>query len=116
MIMDERLKQALDRALSRQMTPEEVFDQRVSFASDGRNKDQVRRMLIKSHGWPREAVAQGAEQERAAIVKWLRDMSTAHITPDLCGFVGDPFGDDGQCMCGNLADAIEAGQHLKEEE
>ena len=54
-----------------------------------------------------QAFAAHREAEAARIVAWLRDMSKAAITPDLCCFVGDAFGDDGQWMCGNLADAIE---------
>ena len=57
------------------------------------------------------AFAAHREAEAARIVAWLLDMSKATITPDLCCFVGDAFGDDGQWMCGNLADAIERGEY-----
>lgn len=63
----ERLRDAIERARNHKMTPQEIFEQRVSFVSEGRNKDEVRRMLIEKDGYPAEA------SEREAIVNWLRE-------------------------------------------
>ncbi len=54
-----------------------------------------------------------AEKERAAVVARLRALENAQMTPSILAFFGDPWGDDGQRLCGVLADAIERGDHLK---
>jgi len=48
--------------------------------------------------------------ERAKVVAWLRSLADATLTPPILAFFGDPFGDDGQHLCAELADAIEAGR------
>lgn len=44
------------------------------------------------------------------IVAWLRSLANADLTPSILAFFGDPWGDDGQRLCGELADAIERGE------
>jgi hypothetical protein len=53
------------------------------------------------------------DAERARIVAWLRTLATAQLTPSILAFFGDPWGDDGQRLCGELADAIERLDHHK---
>ncbi len=107
--MSPELEAALERARGRKMTPQETFEQRVSFVSEGRNKDEVRRMLIESQGYPAEA------SERAAIVAWLRAqrlkaLTIADAAPALSHRERDHVA--GAIAIGNAADLIERGDHL----
>lgn len=56
--MSPELEAAIERARHIKMTPEQKFEQRVSFvygmlsSKDKRTKDDIRRMLIDEHGYP----------------------------------------------------------------
>lgn len=54
--MSPELEAAIERAKNHVMTPEEVFEQRVSFVwgmgKGDRTKDEIREMLAKSQGRP----------------------------------------------------------------
>lgn len=103
------LKSVLQRLTSHKMSPQETFEQRVSFVSEGRNKDEVRRMMIETNGYPAEAT------ERPQIVSFLRDMVVSDTKS--AEMAGD---DEDRATWLNAAaaleiaaDAIERGDHLK---
>lgn len=55
----DRLRDLIERARHHKMTPEEKFEQRVSFVygqqshrGPQRTKDEIRRHLIEIHGYP----------------------------------------------------------------
>lgn len=57
--MTPELKKALEKARSHVMTPEEKFEQRVSFVygqqdhdKPGKSKDEIRQMIIDREGYP----------------------------------------------------------------
>ena len=57
--MSEKLRKALERARNHKMTPEEVFEQRVSFVYGQqdhdkplRSKDEIRQQMIEHLGRP----------------------------------------------------------------
>lgn len=52
--------------------------------------------------------------ERAIVVAWLRALAAQRPTPSILAFFGDPLAREGQLLCGKLADAIAAGDHLKD--
>lgn len=56
------------------------------------------------------------EDERKAVVEWLRVLGNATLTPSILAFFGDPWGDDGQRLCLELADAISRAGHLPKEQ
>lgn len=61
-----------------------------------------------------QAAEAGIEAERDAVAAWLRRLASQSRTPEILAFWGDPFKRDGQLLCGELADAIERGEHLKD--
>lgn len=100
----EQLRQALDRARNHKMTPQEVFEQRVSFIygqmpkAATATREDVRLNLLATHGWPAEA------SERAAIVAWLRDRA------EWAGAASKSVEESALCRAAAL---IEQGEHLK---
>lgn len=111
--MTPELKAAIDRARNYKMTPQEIFEQRVSFVSEGKDKDRVRRQMIEMHGYPAEA------SEREAIVAHMRDVISRgyrSLPPaEKCahGMLGakDCIGCYDEVLSAAL-DAIEAGAHI----
>lgn len=70
--MSPALRSAFERARNYKMTPEEVFEQKVSFVygqqmdrPDPRSKDEIRRMLIEHQGYPARTITK--EQVEEAI-------------------------------------------------
>jgi hypothetical protein len=101
--MTPELTAALERARNHKMTPQEIFEQRVSFVSEGKDKDGVRKRLIEQCGYPAEA------SERAAIVARLRarrDEDEAKAAPGSDYWLGA-----GDAWAIAIA-AIERGDHL----
>lgn len=104
---NQRLLDALERVKDHKMTPQEVFEQKVSFVSEGRDKEGVRQRLIEMNGYPAEA------SERAAIVAWLRETAAEYKAKTTAQQAVIEFNDNFSSTCGVAADAIEAGEHLK---
>ena len=61
--------------------------------------------------WNRRAGDGTREAIEAEIVAWLREIAAQFPTHPMLCFVGDAFGDDGNRLCAELADAIEAGEY-----
>jgi hypothetical protein len=55
-----------------------------------------------------------AETE-ARIVAWLEALAGEFCTPPILAFFGDPWKRDGQLLCIQLAEAIKAGDHRKDQ-
>lgn len=104
---------AIERARNHKMTPQETFEQRVSFVSEGRDKDEVRKRLIEQCGYPAEA------SERAAIVAWLRSVAktqrqAARQASFHVGDTGIRLLHEHQAQAYDIAAGeIERGAHLK---
>lgn len=49
-------------------------------------------------------------QRDGEIVEWLRSLADAELTPSIVAFFGDPWGDDGQRLLGEIATAIDRGE------
>lgn len=71
--MSERLRELIEKARHHKMTPEEKFEQRVSFVygqqdhdKPGLTKDEIRQMLIHMEGRP-PIVADDATVERVTL-------------------------------------------------
>lgn len=95
------------------------------------DREAVTRFIERAHKAPEspfdlldEAFARHREAETARIVAWLRNVPKA-ILADGCGYsdlwdlngrTTDSTIEESRIIVGVLADAIERGEHLKEEE
>lgn len=73
--MSPELEKAIERARNHKMTPEEIFEQKVSFVygqqMDSPNpleKDQIRQMLIEHQGYPARTITKEQVEEAAKAI------------------------------------------------
>ena len=81
------LARLIEQARSHKMTPQERFDQAVSFVSEGVDKAAVRTRMIENCAVPQEILDRerelGAREERARVAAWLRDIRDDENPPTL---------------------------------